>query len=82
MPAKRKTKSDKLREKFDELYRVGKAKARLSEQDVSEIAGMTTVTLWKRKNNPQDFKLSELVKLATAFKWSGEDLQSLISTLM
>lgn len=81
MPAKRKTKLDRLREKFCQMYKVGKAVTGLTDTDIAECLGMGVTALWTRRKAPETFKLGEIAKLSVILRWEESDLTDLIATM-
>ena len=81
MPAKRKTKADRLREKFGQMYKVGKAVTGLNDTDIAESLGLGVTALWARRKAPETFKLGEIVKLSVILRWGGSDLTDLIAVM-
>lgn len=81
MPVKRKTKADRLREQFGQMYKVGKAVTGLNDTDIAESLGIGITALWKRKNAPETFKFGEIVKLSVILRWGMSDLTDLIETM-
>ena len=81
MPAKRKTRADRVREKFSEMYRIGKARSGLNEPEITALCGYNSVIpLRRRRSSPMDFTLGQLLAMGTAFRWTEEDWQELIRT--
>ena len=78
MPAKRKTRSDRVAETFGELYRVGKARAQLTEEQITTMLGFKTRgALLRRREQPLYFTLGEILTLGTAFRWTPEEWNAL-----
>jgi|GEM_PF-2265966 len=78
MPAKRKTRADRVAEKFGELYRIGKARSGLQETEIAPLCGFKSpIPLRKRRNEPLNFTMGQLMALGAAFRWSEEDWQEL-----
>lgn len=82
MPAKKKTRADRVAECFGELYRIGKARADLTEAQITALIGYKSrdALLAKRKD-PLQITLGQLVILGTAFRWREEDWEQLLSTM-
>lgn len=79
MPRLRKTESQRRAERFSELYRVGKARLRLTEDQISAAIGLCRPTLSKRLENPDKFlRLGDLVDLGKLFDWTDEDFLAII----
>ena len=81
MPAKRKTKQDRLREAFAVSYKVGKARSGLRDSDVAGILGITPMTFRKKRNDPKDLKAGELATLAVLMKWDITEVSRLIELM-
>lgn len=81
MPAKRKTKQDRIREAFARMYKVGKANSDLNDSDVADLLGVTVMTLRAKRNNPQELKLGQLAVLATTFRWSVDEVANLVGMM-
>lgn len=82
MPAKRKTRADRVTEKLGELYRIGKARSGLQEEEITALCGYKSpVPLRKRRRSPLDFTLGQIMTLGAVFRWSEQDWQELISLL-
>lgn len=76
----KKTDADRFRERFSVLYRAGKARANLNEEDVVEILGLgSRNTLRRKREDPRLFTLGEVRKLATVFWWEPEEVVGLIN---
>lgn len=73
----RKTEAQRRTELFGKLYRIGKASIGFTEEDVSRAIGLSTVSLRKRRHNPDTFTLGEMVTLGNLFGWTGEDFASI-----
>lgn len=82
MPAKRKTRADRVAEKFGELYRIGKARSGLRDEDVTALCGFKSpIPLRKRRAAPLEFTMGQLMAMGAAFRWSEEDWQELTSLM-
>ena len=82
MPAKRKTRVDRVAAKFGELYRIGKARSDLTEAQITTMLGFKSRdALLRRRNNPLLIDMGQLMTLGAAFRWSEEDWQQLIETM-
>ena len=78
MPARKKTRADRVAETFDELYRVGKARARLTEEEITVMLGFKTRgALLRRREQPLYFTLGEILILGAAFRWTPEEWSAL-----
>lgn len=82
MPAKRKTRADRVAEKFGELYRIGKARSGLQETEITALCGFKSpIPLRRRRSSPLDFTLGQLMAMGAAFRWSEEDWRALTSLM-
>lgn len=79
MPAKRKTRADRMREQFGRMYAVGKATNHLTDVDVAESIGVSIATLWKRKKDPSKLTVNELTILVSVLHLNPEDVAKLIT---
>lgn len=80
MPAKRKTRSDRLREQFSAMYRSGKAVTGLRDPEIADSIGLSVTSLWSRRKDPSKLTLGEISKLSAVLRWSDEDVVKLINT--
>lgn len=77
MPRLKKTEAQRRAERFDEHYRVGKARLKLNEPDIAAALGVSEATLYRYKRSPG--KLFDLfVRLGDVFGWSDEDYLDII----
>ena len=60
-------------ERFGEIYRVGKARANLTEREVAQILGVSHVTLGKYKKAPENFPFGKLLVLGNLFGWTADE---------
>ena len=79
MPAKRITRADRMRERFETMYRIGKAATGLKDTDVAEGIGLSVTSLWSRRKDPSKFSVGEMVKLAAILRWQESDILSLFT---
>lgn len=78
MPRLKKTDAQRRAERFDEHYRVCKARLRLRDPDIAAAIGMGESTLRKYKRAPDMFSLGQLVRLGHIFGWSAEEYTDII----
>lgn len=78
MPAKRKTKSERRAEQFAAAYRIGKAVAGVTDNEVASFLGMTEPTLRRKRRNPDKLTIGELEKLSALFRWGEDEIRHLI----
>lgn len=77
MPRLKKTAAQRRAERFDEHYRVGKARLKLHEPEIAAALGVSEATLYRYKRSPE--KLFDLfVRLGDVFGWSDEDYLDII----
>ena len=82
MPAKRKTRADRVAETFGELYRTGKARADLTEEQITALIGFKSRdALLKRRKDPLSLTLGQVMTMGIAFRWKEEDWQQLVRTM-
>ena len=74
MPAKRKTRQDRVGDALLRRYRAGKAVAQLKEEDVAHSMGYETrKPLGQRRRDPTKFTLGDLLSMERLFGWTAED---------
>ena len=71
MPAKRKTRSDRVGGALIRRINVSKAVTGLRDQNVAGAMQCARGTLAKRKRAPLTFTLGELLRLEAAFGWTA-----------
>ena len=82
MPAKRKTKKDRMAEKFSCMYSTGKAITRLKDTEIAECLGLKSVkSLTTRKQDPTTFRFGEILTLAALLQWSDTDITKLFDLM-
>lgn len=82
MPAKRKTKAERMAEKFNALYRRGKAMSGMKDTEVMTAIGLKSPTsLIARKKDPRKFTFGEIMSLAILFQWQESDIATLIDQM-
>lgn len=75
MGRKRKTRAERWSEAFAPIYRVGKARVGLREQDVAQVIGFKErAALLRRRKNPGLLTLDEFILMGTAFQWSEDEM--------
>lgn len=71
-----------MAEKFDSLYRRGKAVSGLKDTEVMDAIGLKSPTsLIARKKDPRKFQFGEILKLAVLFEWHESDIADLIDAM-
>lgn len=78
MPAKKKTRENRMFDTFSSLYRVGKARSGMTEADVADALGITRPTLQKRRENPKLFPFGDILKLCALFCWEDNEIMSIV----
>lgn len=78
MPAKKKTREDRMRDRFSRLYSEGKARSGMTEWEVAEALGITRPTLQKRRENPKLFPFGDILKLCALFCWEDNEIMSIV----
>ena len=79
MPRPRKIDAQRRAERFQELYRVGKARTGLKEPLIAAALGIGETTLCRHKKNPGDrFSFNQVVLLGELLGWTDEDYLSII----
>ena len=82
MPAKRKTKTDRMAEKFSCMYSTGKAITRLKDVEISEMLGLKSVkSLTERKKDPTKFRFGEILALSIILRWDEKDIVDLFALM-
>lgn len=77
----KKTETQRRAERFDEHYRVGKARLKLQEPNIAAALGIGESTLRKYKRNPMSntsFSFGQVVRLGDILGWSDEDFLDII----
>lgn len=74
MPAKRKTRRDRVGDALLRRYKAGKAMAELTEEEVAQALGYgTRKPMRQRREDPMRFTIGDLLTLETILGWSLED---------
>ena len=82
MPARRKTREDRLREAFDMMYRSGKSITRLKDTEIAELLGLKSVkSLTTRKQDPATFRFGEILMLSAILQWDANDVAKLFELM-
>ena len=81
MPAKRKTKADRVREQFGRLYRIGKARSGMQEADLADAFGISVKTLYRHKKEPEKITLGEFAKFSLILQWTDEETNGLMEMM-
>ena len=67
-----------MRENFTRLYRVGKARANLTEDEIAVALGISRNTLLNRRRDPKTFPLGDVLKLCAMFCWDENEMTGLV----
>lgn len=78
MPAKKKTREDRMRETFTVLYRIGKSRSGMTEEEVAGALGVTRSTLRRWRRNPNTFPFGNILKLCSLFYWDDGEITQLV----
>lgn len=78
MPRLRKTDAQRRAERFGELYRVGKARLGMTDEQVGQMLDMSSATLRKKRRSPGEFSFSQIITMGAVFGWSDEDYLAII----
>ncbi len=78
MPRLKKTEAQRRAERFDEHYRVSKARLKLHEPEIAAAIGVGRTTLYRCKQNPDTLTLGQFMRLGRVFGWSDEDYLDII----
>lgn len=79
MGRSKKTRAERLAEQFGEHYRMGKAKVGMTNQEIAHVVGLQSqAALKRRRENPGEFTLGELLAMGAAFRWTEEEYLSVI----
>lgn len=78
MPRLKKTDAQRRAERFDEHYRIGKARLRLQEPDIAAALGVSERTLRNYKTRPDSVPFGKLVRLGHLFGWTDAEYMEII----
>lgn len=79
MPAKKKTREDRMTDAFTQMYRIGKVRSGMTEGDVADALGITRPTLQKRRKNPSLFPFGDVLKLSAIFCWQQDEVMDIFA---
>ncbi len=74
----KKTTAQRRAERFDVLYRVGKARLGLLEPDIAAMLGVNRDTLRSYRRDPGKLPLEKAAILGTAMGWTNEEISSVL----
>lgn len=77
MPAKKKTREDRMTDIFAQMYRIGKARSGMTDEEVADALGIGRKALWKRRKNPSLFPLGDVLKLSAIFCWQQDEVMDI-----
>ena len=77
MPAKKKTREDRMADTFAQMYRMGKARSGMTDEEVADALGIGRKALWKRRKNPSLFPLGDVLKLSAIFCWQQDEVMDI-----
>lgn len=78
MPRLRKTESQRRVERFRELYKAGKNRIDATEEQISILLGVSRPTLKRKRDNPENFSFGEFIVFCELFRWSDEEILSIV----
>lgn len=78
MPRLKKTDAQRRAERFDEHYRVGKARLQLRDPDIAAALGVSERTLHNYKTRPDGVPFGKLVRLGNLFGWTEAEYMEII----
>lgn len=74
----KKTTAQRRAERFQVLYRVGKARLGIGEQEVAAMLGVSRPTLQSYRRDPGKLSLEKAAILGTAMGWTDEEIASVL----
>ena len=74
----KKTTAQRRAERFQMLYRIGKARLGLGEQEVADMIGVSRPTLQSYRRDPGKLSLEKTAILGTAMGWTDEEIASVL----
>lgn len=77
MPAKKKTREDRMTDTFTQMYRIGKARSGMTDEEVADALGIGRKALWKRRKNPSLFPFGDVLKLSAIFCWQQDEVMDI-----
>lgn len=78
MGRNKKTTVQRRAERFETLYRMGKARLGLLEPDIAAMIGVSQPTLKSYRRDPGKLPLGKAVILWTAMEWTNEEITSVL----
>ena len=77
MPAKKKTREDRMADTFTTMYRIGKARSGMTDEEVADALGIGRKALWRRRKNPSMFPFGDILKLCAIFCWQQDEVMDI-----
>lgn len=74
----KKTTAQRRAERFQMLYRIGKARLGLLEPEIAAMLGVTRDTLRSYRRDPGKLSLEKAAILGTAMGWTDEEIASVL----
>lgn len=74
----KKTTAQRRAERFQVLYRIGKARLGLLEPEIAAMLGVTRETLRSYRRDPGKLSLEKVAILGTAMGWTTEEIASVL----
>lgn len=62
---------------FSQMYRIGKARSGMTDEEVADALGIGRKALWKRRKNPSLFPLGDVLKLSAIFCWQQDEVMDI-----
>ena len=78
MGRSKKTTAQRRAERFDMLYRVGKARLGIGEMEVATMIGVSRPTLHSYRQDPGKLPLEKAAILWTAMGWTNDEISSVL----
>ena len=78
MGRNKKTAAQRRAERFEVLYRTGKARLGLLEPDIAAMIGVSKPTLLSYRQDPGKLPLDKAAILWTAMGWTNEEIASVL----
>jgi len=74
----KKTTAQRRAERFESLYRVGKARLGVGDLEIAAMIGVSRPTLHSYKQNPGRLPLEKAAILWTAMGWTSDEISSVL----
>ena len=66
-----------MTDKFARMYRIGKARSGMTDEEVADALGIGRTVLWKRRKNPVLFPFGDILKLSAIFCWKQDEVMDI-----